>query len=154
MIRLEPIVATAREWAVERGGWPWNIIGVLPSVDEVERDPAEARSGFAYTVGLDPRFELWCPVHSVEGRGLVVDFLAVILNSLAFATRDDVVHEGDDTFIALGIPGSDGEWERDADAVFWIGEMEPAGRRQTFQSPAPFTLPVLWSSPLGWKEES
>lgn len=153
MKRLEPIAQIAHE-AIHDTGWPWQVIGVFASVDGVESGDSRPDSGFLYTIGLNPLYDVWMPVASVEGRMIGFDLGGTYLNFLAFGTIDATLRPGDDVLCGVGIPGEDGEWERDADLVFWLGEMEEnTGRRQTFQSHAPRILPILWSSPLGWREE-
>ena len=149
-MRFEPLELTAREVA-RAHGWPWTVIGVFPT----EPQQVGPWGWFCYTVGLD--VELWCPVTSIEGRGAGNDLIGVILNPLALATRDHVVRPGDSVLVPLGVSGpnypDDPEDRWDADAVFWIGEVEPNdGRRCTYQSSARWVLPILWSSPLGWDE--
>lgn len=148
MKRLEPIVRTAADYA-DANEFPWAVVGVFPSVDDVAKDPEAHHQGFCYTVGLGT-YEVWVPCASIEDRHIDLNFTAILTNAIALATRDGVLVPGDDAACAVGIADDEGNWSRDADAIFWIGEIEPAGRRQTYQSPARLTLPVLWSSPLGF----
>ena len=152
-LRLEPLSDTGAKFARARGGWPWTVIGVFPTQEHADAGDVGPWSWFCYTVGLDT--ELWCPCESVEGRAAGNDLIGAVLNPLALATRDHVVRSGDSVLVPLGVPGpnypSDPDDRWDADAVFWIGEVEPNdGRRATYQTTAPRVLPVLWSSPLGW----
>ena len=153
MKRLEPIIVTGREWCEAQGGWPWQILGIFPSLDDVETGRARAESHFMYTTGVNPLYDVWMPMASVEGRMLDFQLGAVLVNGLAFGTLDATIRPGEDVKCAVGIPNADGEWDHDADIVFWIGRMEINDhRRQTFQTAAPRILPILWSSPLGWKD--
>jgi hypothetical protein len=82
-----------------------------------------------------------------------IDLAATILNWLASAWRSDVITMGDNVEIPLGIPNAE-----DANGVFWIGELELAVDvtgpmpRQANASDALAIVPILWSSPLGWRE--
>jgi hypothetical protein len=151
MKRLEPILDTAYDFA-RNHAWPWNLIGVFPSVDDIASDPDARWAGFCYTVGLGT-YEVWMPAISVEQRHVDLNFCGTLVNSIALATRDGVLVPGDDVAFPVGIADAEGNWSHDADAVLWIGQIEPAGRRQTYQSPAQSVLPVLWSSPLGFADE-
>lgn len=127
-------------------GWPWQVVGVFP----VEPD---GREWFDYTVGLG-LVELHCPCFSIEGRGMGNDLCASILNVIAAAWRLGYVAYGDSVTVPLGIPGPDGGWERDADAVFWIAhERVPARTKQVNMTTADWCVPLIWSSPLGWPDE-
>ena len=150
-LRFEPLQEVARAFSAEHD-WPWQLIGVFPSVDDVAADPYAHHRGFLYVAhGSEPA--LWCSAESIEERGAPLDLIGAILNVFTLAVRDAVVRPGDNVLVPLGIPDSEGNWVRDADAVFWFGAIEPNdGRRSTWQSRSPSVLPILWSSPLGWKE--
>jgi hypothetical protein len=155
-LRFEPLADTADEYA-KANGWPHTIIGVFPSQENIDAEGVGPWNWFNYTVGLD--VELWCPSESIEGRAAGNDLISWIVNALAVATLDHVVRPGDSVLVPLGVPGSnypnDPTDFTDFDAVFWLGEVEPnTGRRCTYQSPAEWVMPILWSSPLGWEEES
>jgi len=137
--------------------WPWIVTGVFG----VEKDPAEhgPYSDFNYTVGAYAmnRFgcEFWIPCHSIEHRYGGNDLIGGILNFLAAGVIVGALDPGDDVRVPLGIPGPDGDWDHDADALFWIGEpaVDADNRYQTNMSPVDVILPILWSSPLGWRED-
>lgn len=145
----------AQEYAQAQRGWPWMIIGVFPTADDVLLGTDDVRRGFLYTVGLEPSYDLWMPISSVEDRMFEYEMAAAFLNGLAFGTLDATLRPGEDVNCEIGIPKQDGTWDYDADMVFWLGRFEiNDGRRQTYRTDAPRILPVRWSSPLGWREET
>jgi hypothetical protein len=130
--------------------WPWMQVGVFPTSDQ----DVTSRSWFNYTVGLGAA-ELWMPCQSIEGRALGNEMTGEVLNMLAGAWQMGLVHLGDDVTVPVGIADDDGEWERDAEAVVWISTYRvPSRTKQVFvPGAARWTVPLLWSSPLGWPDD-
>lgn len=129
-------------------GWPWTVVGVFPT------DPDDVHSWFNYTVGLGGA-EMWTSCYSIEGRGMDNDLACTILNVIAGAWSMGIAALGDQVEVPLGIPGPDGEWVRDAASYWWIPTWRvPSRTKQVFvPGTASWTVPLLWSSPLGWPED-
>ena len=143
MLTLQPLVRAAFIT-----GYDWRVVGVFPT------DPEDRRHWFNYTVGLST-YELWCSCYSIEGRGIDNELNAVILNVIGGAMRLGIVGMGDEVRVPLGIPDEEGEWERDAEAIWWIrAHRVPSKTKGVFLAGASrWTVPLIWSSPLGWPDE-
>jgi hypothetical protein len=128
-------------------GWPWTIVGVFPN------DADDRYSWFDYTVGLGS-VELWCSCYSLEGRGADNDLIAMILNVVGGGWRLGLVSYGDQVAVPLGIADEHGEWVRDETAMFWISNYRVPSRTKqvNMRGRADWTVPLIWSSPLGWPE--
>lgn len=128
------------------GEIPWTVVGVFPT-ERSDGPPGAWWNSFCYTAGLDVDVELWLPCCSIEDRCMGLDLAATILNRIAAAHLMNVVRPGDTVRVPLGVVDGD-----DADAMFWIGsDDEPASYRQCNVGSAQRCLPILWSSPLGWR---
>lgn len=139
----------AREQILANSGgtYPWMQIGVFPVKEE------DTSSWFNYTVGLST-YEVVIPCYSIEGRGAGNDLIAEVINAIGVGIVSGLLAPGDTLNFPFGIPGDDGEWERDADVFFWLRDsLDDARRHGVFQSPARYCLPVVWSSPQGWPDE-
>jgi len=131
--------------AAERyeGRYPWNQVGVFPTAED-----DLLYSWFNYTVGLGWA-ELWASCVSIEGRSAGNELTAIILNVLASSWRDGIIHYGDDIIVPIGMP--DGT---DVDSIWWIGRMrEPAAKRGCNVGKPDWCVPILWTSPLGWRDD-
>lgn len=136
--------------AANGGRYPWSLIGVFPTEGSCEpEDYDKWWNAFLYTVGFSPTIELWIPHNSIEGWGGGFDLMGAYLNAITAGFSTGLIGYGDTVRLPIGIPG-----EEDADAVFWLPQFpDTARRRQVFQSQAPWCIPILWSSPLGWGDE-
>lgn len=140
---LRPIVQVLRS-----GGqpWPWQQVGVFPT--EQEHLPWE---WFNYTVGLPIELVVSCT--SIEGRACDNNLVAAVLNTVTAGWVTGRVTFGDSIIVPLGIADPDGEWERDADAIWWLAnESAPSRNHGVNVSDAERCCPIVWSSPLGWPE--
>lgn len=147
--RIEDLLGEVRQHYPD--GWTWQVIGVFPTPD-LEGVEAEL-AWFNYTSGLGP-CELHVPCTSIEGRALSNDLACVVLNTIAGAWQMGLVAHGDSVIVPLGIPGADGDWERDADSVWWISSQRvPARSKAVNMTAAEWCVPLRWSSPLGWPDE-
>ena len=132
----------------------WLMMGIFPTQVELDRDDGPRPwNWFNYTSGLgDP--ELWAPAVSIEGQRAGNDVVGVVLNYLAFGLRYGIYHQGVDVIVPIGV-AVDGEREgEDMDSVWWIGNARPARELQVNITESHWAVPVLWSSPLGWKDET
>jgi hypothetical protein len=137
------------------GGWPWSVAGIFGVEDDLALHGEW--SDFCYTVGAyENRFEceFWMPCFSVEGRYMGNEMTGGILNYLVGGVIVGALGPGDDVRVPLGIPKPDGEWDHDADAIFWVGEplIDVDNRYATNMTPITTILPIRWSSPLGWRD--
>ena len=143
-------------WTASDEQWPWMLIGVYPTFDSVDENYVPTGgSMFMYSTTPAPGdvASFWLSVPSIENRVMDHTLAASILNNIIAAASINFVRPGDSIRIPLGIPDAEGNWDHDADAIFWIGEIELNDRsRQTYQSVAEAIVPILWSSPLGWAE--
>jgi hypothetical protein len=123
-------------------------------------DHHDQYSEFNYTIGADANpygCEFWMSCLSIEGRYMNNNMAGMILNHLVGAVHAGVLNPGDDVRVPLGIPKEPGgEWDHDADAYFWVGtpEVDTENRYGCNMTPITTILPIRWSSPLGWKDES
>jgi hypothetical protein len=125
---------------------PWAVLGIFPTEDSAGAPEAWWNS-FCYTRGLTPHMDMWVPSASIEGRYAGPQLTSQVLNVIAAAVIAAVVHPGDSVAVPLGVP--DGG---DVETVWWLGKPEPnRGYRATYQSQASSILPMLWTSPLGWR---
>lgn len=131
--------------------WPFMQVGVFPTSDTPVED--HAFCWFNYTVGLGD-YELHVPAVSVEGRALGNELTGAVLNLIALGVHVGAVEPGHTVRIPLGVPSvEDGEWERDADAFFWLHhEVVPSRTLGANMTDCEWALPIRWSSPLGWPE--
>jgi hypothetical protein len=131
----------------------WQLIGVFP-VDPPKPGADRPPKQFMYSVGVAPGHDWWFDALSVEYRGLALDqFFSWLANRIILAHNTGVIDFGDTVQVPLGIPDKDGQWLRDEDSFWWIGE--PTGNDSRFEAnmtPAPTIIPVRWSSPLGWND--
>jgi hypothetical protein len=153
LVESSAVLAAAEEVVAENGGkWPWRLIGVMPTREDVDRVGKEVAGGyrysFVYTVGLTPIYDVWMPLASVEGWRLDPEFAAMVMNWLAAGLTKSVISYGDDVQIPLGVPDGD-----DVTGVFWMGYpmFDEKNERQVNVSDADLVVSVLWSSPLGWR---
>jgi len=139
----------ARDIALEvgDGNWPWMVIGVFPPEGTDAQDGWWNR--FCYTTKAPMPAEMWAPCCSIEGRCMDFNLTGSILNRLTAGYIYGPLNDGDDVIVPLGI-AEDPEHD-DVDSVWWIGSPDTRERRQTFQSSKPVVIPVLWSSPLGFR---
>lgn len=136
-----------------QGGWPWQVIGVFPTADQSEFE--QNYSWFNYTVGLGLH-ELWVSCVSIEGRGMGNEVCCEILNVIGGAWQLGYVGFGEDIVVPLGIPNEDGEWDHDADSVWWLSTYWVPSHLKQVNMPgrAERTVPIIWSSPLGWPRDT
>ena len=146
-------------WASIPRPVPWTVVGVIPTQQDYMKNGNAAfhsSRAFCYTVSGGPS-EMWCPLSSIEDRYTGADLISAIVNVLFAALGVHLIKPGDDVIVPLGIPDDHGDWERDADAVFWVGEaqLDPDHRRfQTNMAPhVEWVIPIRWSSPLGWEDD-
>ena len=151
-VHINDLSPRARELRERIGGWPWTVVGVFSPDDEIPEGEtgAEWWHAFCYTVGLP--VEVWAPCASIESRAMGFDLTAAMLNVIAAGVTLELVGPGDTVTVPLGVVGREGE--DDVDSQWWLGHPEPTSRRQCYQSRAEQAIPILWSSPLGWKEAS
>lgn len=147
--RHEDLIPLAKAClAMNHGRYPWQVAGIFPIADTEE--PKEAWfNWFNYTVGLGP-WELWMPACSIEGRAAGNLMITPIVNIIGAGVQYGAIVPGDSVLVPMGIPDED-----DQDGVFWIGHytIDEDRRYQTRLSPTAGVLPILWSSPLGWRDE-
>jgi hypothetical protein len=121
---------------------PWMQIGVFPTTED-----DVLYSWFNYTVGLGWA-ELWASCVSVEGRSAGNDLTGEILNVLAAAWRDGALSFGDQVIVPLGMPNGP-----DVESIWWVGDRrEPAKKRGCNVGSPQWCVPILWTSPLGWRD--
>ena len=149
MHTLEALMAVERQEP-----FPWTLVGVFPTIDQVQKDPDGFHRQFMYSVDAPGEADLWFDGHSIEQRGLNLDkFFGFIANMMVNAYVRGVLRPGDTVQIPLGIPNADGDWDHDADSFWWIGEPSETDRHEANLSGATHIVPVRWSSPLGFRDE-
>jgi len=144
---------------------PWMLTGVFtPDTDIGEDDYPDGLPqtfGFVYSVGLQEHagFELFCPSVSIEGRYGGPRIVAMVLNLIGWAAIDHGERlVGTSCPVPIGVTGPDGEWERDAEAIFWFGDEVETDRKarqanMAYALGSTRLLPMRWSSPLGFRDE-
>lgn len=148
-VEIDTLLSLSRMIRFAFGELQWTLVGVFPTADEP--DPGAWWNAFVYSVGMPDDTEVWAAMSSIEGRFAGHDLTAMIVNLICCGVMYGVLRPGDSVRIPLGI--ADADPPRDEISVWWIGDPEPAEKRSVNMTVATRCLPVLWSSPLGFKEE-
>lgn len=149
--RIDALLDVRERYFEDHTEWPFLQVGVFPTEDLAE--DAQDFEWFNYTVGLGPH-ELHLPCVSIEGRALGNELAGAALNLFGLCVVEGLVSPGDSVLVPLGVPNSFGEWDYDADAVFWLSDkVVPARSLGVNMTEAQWALPIRWSSPLGWPDD-